>query len=188
MSFLDDNRTDDQIIYENLVKVPTAVREVVDEESAERRRLRYAKRLEQERRQQEAYGKEFLAAKAMEERRQNIAFENATQGRHKGLKPKQVLFTKEQECELCSKPCCYVLPGWNGNASMMGFRDLTTPYDPSYTDDNKNHSRKHECSSDNPAEMFKILDRKINALNTKIELSEQRTFENIRSYSIRPGR
>jgi hypothetical protein len=121
-----------------------------------------------------------LRQKEVEE---EIRWNDITQGRHKNLGNKQVLFTEELECQFCNKPCCFVLEGWNGNATMMHFGDRTIAYDPTFTDENLNHSRKHVCSNEDPAEMFRILDRKIDSLNKKID--DQAEY-NKRFYQNRP--
>ncbi len=154
---------------EILRKVPRSIQNIVDPVTADVRKARHDKEIQLHRREQEEYDIKYNEAIARQERAKEIQFENVTQGRHIGLGNKQVLFTQEQSCEFCSKPCCFVLDGWNGNAHTMSFKDLTIAYDPSFVDENKNHSRRHTCSSDDPAEMFRILDKKIDAMNTKID-------------------
>jgi hypothetical protein len=165
-----DIKSDDDLAYEAIIKqTPAVVREVIDPDTVARRKIAHQQKLEHERKEDEEYGKSYKLALERQERVKEIQYENMTQGRHVGLGHKQVLFTKELECQYCSKPCCFVLDGWNGNKNMMQFSDLTIPYDPSFVDENKNHSRVHECISENSNEMCKILGRQIKGLKRELE-------------------
>jgi hypothetical protein len=151
----------------------SGVRNVPDYDSIQRRKDRFAAEDAVYLKQRQEYQDKVQSALELKEKQEQIRFENVTQGRHKNLGDKQVLFTQEQDCPYsCGETVKYVLDGWNGNKNIMHLNDPSIPYDPLYVDENKNHSKRHQCHASDMEKMMTIMDEKVAELNKKIKANQ----------------
>jgi hypothetical protein len=114
-----DERSDEQLLRDELLKSTPVIKNVVDPESAERRRLRLEREDDLLRKDRERYYREAAAVTQQQERLKEEAFTNKVGGRNKLLRNSDSVIFKSGLCNYCSEKVQYPDLGMTLDENMM---------------------------------------------------------------------
>jgi hypothetical protein len=157
-----EDLSDEDIVEQS--QLISTVRDVIDPDSADRKRAAYLQELERRKKEEFEYGSRIVAARERIAKQEVLDFERRSMGRSKMIKgPRHVLFV-DHVCEFCDSKVKKVLSGWNINRTMMNFNDYDISYDSEFINENHNHSKVHEC----PASL-QVLAKQIQGLRNDLK-------------------
>lgn len=148
---------DEQFVRNNLNKVLTSPREIIDEDSRIYRKRVYEESIALEQKQRDKQSLLWKQAAEMEKVKEDNELSKITNGLHRSLKYNQTKFV-DSSCPFCDTSVKTPARNWNGFQSKNNGFLHGTYWDASYTDENLNHSRKHECPNNIDVLSAKIVD------------------------------
>ncbi len=159
----DDGSLSDDEIIRQFGRVVFHTREIVDPDTLDRRKRQAEINLERERKESEKQAIQWKEAEERQKRQEDFKLSQMTNGRHKGLGRNQTIFV-DTTCEYCCAEIKTPIKGWSGFASKMNGFIEGTMWDKSFIDEDKNHSKPHECIDN-----IEVLNKKISGLRRELE-------------------
>ncbi len=174
--YSEDNRSDDDIMYEAVAKFKGGIKESRDPDSQLRRKAAYDQQVLQEEKLNEIRGKEWAAAEARKQREEESKFLAITGGRHELItKDRQVLF-EDSICPYCDAAVKSPLSGWNPNLQIAGL-SLGDTYESSHVNESTNNfDVPHQCDPSNTLALW----RAIAALRKEIKDFRHESYQNFK--------